>query len=267
MTTIRVAGLYRYPVKSMRGTAHAAIDVDARGFCFDRRWMLTDNNGHFLTQRELPRMALVAAQIGDDGRLVLSAPGMPDIVVGSADSARVQATVWEDSVDALACDATVDAWLATFLGRPCHLVAFANDVTRPVDPDFGRPTDHTGFADGFPFLLLSTASLDGLNAKLAQALPMQRFRPNIVVEGCAPHAEDDWRVIRIGGIVFRVVKPCARCSITTVDPLTAERGVEPLRTLATYRRRNNQIFFGQNLIHNGNGKGRLETGMSVEVLE
>ncbi|MBR0567400.1 MOSC domain-containing protein [Azoarcus sp. L1K30] len=265
MTTLTVSALYRYPVKSLRGDAHAALEIDARGFRFDRHWMVVDERGHFLTQRQLPRMALVDASVGDDGGLTLRAPGMPDIAIAPAADTRLPVTVWKDSVDASLAGPEAADWLGRFLERPCRLVQFAPDVVRAVDPAFATPADQTGFSDGFPFLLISQASLDALNARLEHPLPMLRFRPNIVVTGCAPHAEDDWRVIRIGEVVFRVVKPCSRCAIPTIDPATGLRGPEPLRTLTTYRRHGNMVFFGQNLIHDG--PGRLETGMRVEVLE
>lgn len=265
MSLLTLSHLYRYPVKSLRGTQHSALDIDGRGFRFDRHWMVVDEQGHFLTQRELPEMALVETTVADDGTLSLRAPGMPELAIQSQNGQRIPVTVWEDTVEATLADPAADAWLSHFLAQPCRLVQFADDVQRALDPDYAAPSDQTGFADGFPFLLISQGSLDDLNARLEQPLPMQRFRPNLVVSGCEPFAEDRWRVIRIGGVVFRVVKPCARCAITTIDPDTALRSAEPLRTLAGYRRHNNMVMFGQNLIHDG--PGRLEAGMAVEVLE
>mgnify|MGYP001828911861 CR=1 FL=1 len=136
---------------------------------------------------------------------------------------------------------------------------------RRVDPAFSRATDQVGFADGFPFLLISQASLDDLNRRLAQPVAMLRFRPNLVVAGCEAFAEDGWRRIRVGELEFRVAKPCSRCIIPTIDPSTGQRGVEPLRTLNSYRRRGNKVYFGQNLVHES--AGRLAVGMPVEVLE
>lgn len=265
MSTLTLTHLYRYPVKSLRGAQHPALDIGAKGFSFDRHWMVVDAQGHFLTQRQLPKMALIATRIDAGGVLTLSAPDMPDITLQGTTQQRMPVTVWEDTVEATLADPAADAWLSRFLAQACRLVQFAEDVQRALDPDYAAPSDQTGFADGFPFLLISQASLDDLNARLEQPLPMQRFRPNLVVSGCEPFAEDRWRVIRIGGVVFRVVKPCARCAITTIDPETALRSPEPLRTLAGYRRHNNMVMFGQNLIHDG--PGRLEAGMAVEVLE
>jgi uncharacterized protein YcbX len=173
--------------------------------------------------------------------------------------------VWEDECEAVAPDPAADAWLSDFLGQPCRLVRMPDDIRRPVDASYGAPTDQVGFADGFPLLLISQASLDHLNARLATPLPMVRFRPNLVVAGTAPHEEDSWRRIRIGDCTLRVAKPCSRCIIPTIDPTTAQRSSEPLRTLMGYRRRDNKIFFGQNLLHDG--PAELAEGMRVEVLE
>lgn len=265
MAACTLTTLYRYPVKSLRAEQFQALDITARGFVHDRQWMVIDAGGRFLTQRQLPRMSLIDASVDKDGALRLVAEGFGAIRVEEEQRGRVPATVWNDTLDAVLVDPAADAWLSDFLARPCRLVRFADDVTRPVDPAYARHTDQTGFSDGFPFLLISQGSLDDLNSRLARPVPMLRFRPNLVVDGCAPFAEDGWKRIRIGDVVFRVVKPCSRCAIPTVDPATGERGAEPLRTLNGYRRRDHQVFFGQNLIHDG--PGRLETGMTVEILE
>jgi hypothetical protein len=260
-----LSGLYRYPVKSLRGGAFQTLEVQARGFRFDRHWMLVDGQGRFLSQRQQPRMSLIGAQVDDRGGLRLSAPGMPDLSIVPEGDARMEVVVWADAVQASPAGAEADAWLSGFLGLTCRLVRFPDDAVRPVDPDFARPADQVGFADGFPFLLISQASLDDLNRRLDEAVPMLRFRPNLVVDGCDAYAEDGWRRIRIGDIEFRVAKPCSRCVIPTIDPATGLRGKEPLRTLMGYRRRDNKVYFGQNLIHDG--VGRLSIGMSLEVLE
>lgn len=264
MTQPTLAAIYRYPVKSLRGETFQQLDADLRGLCHDRRWMVVDVQGRFLSQRQLPRMALLAARVDATGRLHLRGPDMPSLAV-TANDEGCEVQVWHDRVAALAVDAVADRWLSEFLGRPCRLVYQPDDARRAVDPDYAQAEDEVGFADGFPFLLISQASLDGLNARLQKPLPMLRFRPNLVVAGCAAHAEDDWRRIRIGGIEFRVAKPCSRCVIPTIDIDSGERGTEPLATLNSYRRRDNKIFFGQNLIHDS--VGPLSVGMPVEILE
>lgn len=266
MRPLILEALYRYPVKSLAGEGFETLEVMARGFRHDRHWMVVDPAGRFLTQRQWPRMALIATQVDASGELHLRAPGMADLhLAGRSGGARLAVQVWGDTVDAMASDAAADVWLSEFLETPCRLVHLADDSVRPVDPDYATPADQVGFADGFPFLLISQASLDDLNSRLDAPLPMRRFRPNLVVSGCPPYAEDGWRLIRIGDIRFRVVKPCARCAIPTIDPDTGISGKEPLRTLARFRRQGGQVMFGQNLVHDG--RGRLEVGMTVEVLE
>lgn len=260
-----LGGIRRYPVKSMAGEEFNALEVVARGFSGDRDWMLVDPAGEFLSQRKLSRMALIGARLDAGGALHLSAPGMPELAVDGVSDRRLPVRVWGDTVTAVMAGAPADDWLGEFLQQACHLVRFPDDVERAVDPDYASAGDRVGFADGFPFLLISQGSLDGLNGRLQHPVSMTRFRPNLVVDGCEAHAEDGWRRIRIGDTVFRVVKPCSRCIIPTIDPVTAERGREPLQTLMTYRRRDNKVYFGQNLIHDG--PGRLELGMPVEVLE
>jgi uncharacterized protein YcbX len=262
---IRLSGLYVYPIKSCGGIAAEEWDVDERGLRHDRRWMLVDEANQFISQRELPRMALIGVRIDPDG-LVVSAPGMPSLQVLflPPEGHLLRAQVWDDVVETLPVGGGADRWFERFLGVKCKLVYLPEESVRPVDRDYGRAGDQVGLADGFPFLLISESSLAELNARLEQPLPMDRFRPNLVVGGCDPYAEDGWRVVRIGSITLRVVKPCGRCAITTVDQSTATRGKEPLRTLATFRRSGTKVLFGQNLVHDGTGV--LRAGDPVEVL-
>lgn len=260
-----LVGLYRYPVKSMRGNAFASLPVGERGFVGDRQWMVVDADGRFLTQRQQARMCLVEVGSSDEGALELVAPGMSPIRPRVLPGERADVVVWSDTIEAECTDPETDRWLSAFLGVACRLVRFADDRTRPVDQAYAGPADQVGFADGFPFLLISEASLQDLNARLDRPVPMQRFRPNLVVSGCEPFEEDRWRRIRIGPLTFRVVKPCSRCIIPTIDIDSAERSAEPLRTLMSYRRRDNRVYFGQNLIHDG--IGMLARGMPVEVID
>jgi uncharacterized protein YcbX len=261
----KLTQLWRYPVKSLAGEPCTGLPIQARGPLWDRHWMLVAADGRFLTQRQLPAMALLRAVIDDTGLQLRSPDGDSIMVARDATGEPLQVQVWGDSVAALAPDPLADAWLSQRLGQPCRLVCQPDDGVRPVDPHYGMPEDQVGFADGFPLLLISQASLDDLNHRLDCPVEMRRFRPNLVVAGCEPYEEDRWRRIRIGDLSFRVVKPCSRCPIPTIDPETGERGVEPLRTLMGYRRRDNKVYFGQNLIHDGCGE--LAEGMKVEVLE
>ena len=265
MGGILLSGLHLYPVKSLAGLDLKRARLERHGLAHDRRWMVVDEAGVFLTQRQVPKMALVHTRLAAGG-LRLGAPGMPDLELdpAAAGAARMAVEVWGDRCNAWPVGEAADAWLSDFLGRPCRLVEMPPDGLRRVDPEYGETGDRTAFSDGFPLLLISRASLEDLNRRLESPLPMRRFRPNLVVDGCAPYAEDRWRRIRIGDLGFRVVKPCSRCVITTIDPDTAEKGVEPLRTLSRYRRQGNKVMFGQNLI--GDGAGELAVGMEVEVL-
>ena len=262
---IRVSGLYVYPIKSCSGSAVREASVGATGFDLDRRWMVVDGGGVFLTQRRHPRMALIGVRV-ETNRLVVDAPGAGKLGVSFSDPGRpvVEVEVWNDRCRAVDEGAEAAEWFSDFFGFHARLVRLAGDHARPVGSAAARPGDWVSFADGFPFLLLSQESLDGLNQRLAEPLPMNRFRPNIVVSGCAAHAEDDWQRVKIGDLPFRLAKPCARCVVTTTDQATGDRGAEPLRTLATYRLQGRQINFGQNIIHEG--RGTLRVGDEVSVL-
>ncbi len=258
-----------YPIKSCAGTSLQAAAIDARGFAHDRRWLVVDPAWSFLTQRDLARMALIQPALAD-GCLHLSAPGMGGFALPVDQTGRrVEVTIWHDSgigaVDQ--GDAAAD-WLSAYLKQAVRLVRFADDAVRPVDPRYApRPTDQTGFSDGYPFLILSEESLADLNSRLDDPLPMNRFRPNLVVRGAeAAFAEDTWKAIRIGDLIFDLVKPCARCAITTTDQATGQRGKEPLRTLATYRQGpKGSPLFGQNAIHRSTGI--IHQGDAVEIVE
>ncbi len=255
-----------YPVKSAAGISVTTAQVQPRGLAFDRRWMITDPNGKFMTQRQFPRMALIDVQIVDDC-LHLSAPGMEEIAIDPTDHPSTTVEVWGDFCQAIPAAAPVNHWLSQFLDLPCQLVYMPEDSIRPVDPQYAidPASDHVSFADGFPFLLISAASLQDLNARLETPILMNRFRPNFVVSGCEPFAEDTWRKIRIGSVVFHLVKLCSRCAVTTVDQATGVMGKEPLLTLAKYRLHQGKILFGQNLV--AEAAGAIRVGDAIEVLE
>ncbi|WP_120996491.1 MOSC domain-containing protein [Stutzerimonas urumqiensis] len=267
---MELSSIYRFPVKSAAGHALQRAEADALGLVGDRRWMVVAaDSGRFLTQRVLPQMARIQPQwLGGDG-LLLRAPGLPDLPValpGRGAEARL-VTIWGRQVSAPDAGNAAADWLGQALGRPCRLVYLPAEQGLQVDLDYASPGDKAAFSDGFPFLLIGQSSLDDLSARVGRALDMIRFRPNLVVAGAAPFAEDDWRRIRIGDMTFRVAKPCSRCVIPTVDPVTGERAAdgEPLATLMRYRKREGGVFFGQNLI--ADGPGVLDVGMPVERLE
>lgn len=245
---MRLAAIARYPIKSCRGISVERARVSRRGIEDDRRWMIVDTEGHFVTQREEPRLALVDVAL-EDGTLHLGAPGSPPLEMPARleSGARRAVVVWRSTVEAVP-SADASAWMSRFLGRAVEVVYMPDDVRRDVNPDHARAGDHVSFADGYPLLLASSESLDDLNARLPVPVTMSRFRPNVVIDGSAPWAEDDFAAIDIGAVRFRAPKPCDRCVVVTIDPETAEGGKEPLRTLSSFRRRDGKVLFGVNLV-------------------
>ena len=220
--------------------------------------LYVDETGEFMSQRAHPRMALISVRFAPE-RLIVSAPDMDELEVSlyrqTGDSIDVR--VWGDTNRGALVSEEADRWFTEFLEFPCRLVRKPDDDPRLVDSSFAQSGDQVSFADGFAFLLISEASLGNLNSRLEDLLPMNRFRPNFVVRGCGPYAEDGWSRLRIGSVPFRVAEPCPRCAITTVDQETGTRGKEPLRTLATYRKSEGEVFFGRNLIHDTLGTVRV----------
>jgi uncharacterized protein len=262
----QVSALYVYPVKSCAGIAVPSATLDTKGFVGDRRFMIVDDTGSFLTQREFPRLALVGPRPEGDV-LAFDAPGMASIEMpirrGRGDET---VKIWDDTCSATDQGDEVSAWLGRFLGTRCRLVRQADDDVRRIDPTYAtRAEDEVSFADAYPLLVISEASLADLNSRLEVPLPMNRFRPNVVVNGTEPYAEDSWRSIEIGAVPANVVKPCVRCVTTTVDQRTAETGKEPLRTLATYRKGPRGVLFGQNVIHAH--PGTINVGDRLRVRE
>jgi hypothetical protein len=256
---IQLSGIYIYPVKSCRGIALQSAEVDALGLVGDRRFLVVDETGRFLTQRSHPRMALIDTALTADS-LTLSAAGHGSIsVIRSPLTAHrsLAVSIWKsENLLADDCGDRAAGWLSDFLKTKCRLARIGGKFHRPVLKKAARAGDVVNFADAVPFLLLSEASLNDLNDRLAEkgedALPMDRFRPNLVVSGCAPYEEDSWAGFRLGPVAFRNAGPCARCIVTTTDQRTAERGKEPLRLFASYRRDSvepTNVNFGANLIH------------------
>jgi uncharacterized protein YcbX len=262
---VRLTDIVIYPVKSCAGSSLAEVTLDRFGPRGDRRWMVVNDNGGFLTQRDLPAMCRIEVDADDDGiRLYLGDSSLAVEQPSPSVKPRM-VRVWSDH--ALAQDAGDEAanWLSERLERPCRLVFMPEESTRLVDGLYAREGETVGFADGFPLLLISQASLDDLNDRLPSPVPMNRFRPNLVVEGCEPFAEDDWRRIRIGEVEFQVAKPCSRCVMPSIVQESAERDPDINRVLAGYRHFEGKVYFGQNLLYQE--MGRLKVGDVVEVLE
>ncbi len=265
MTQPTLTQINIYPIKSLGGFPVPSANVEPRGLQHDRRWMLVDEDGRFLTQRALPRMALVSVNVEAEG-LTLRAPGSQALRVPLHPSGNATETVrvWRSVCRAVPVGEEADRWLTGFLGVPCRLVYMPEETRRAVNTDYSAAEGIVSFADGYPLLLLGEASLEDLNSRLERPVPMNRFRPNLVVSGSSAYAEDGWQKIRIGNTVFHGVKPCDRCSLITVDQATGEAaGPEPLKTLAAYRLKDRKVLFGQLLIPDGAGLVRV--GDAVEI--
>lgn len=269
----QLKSIHVHPVKAFRGTAPREAVVEPWGLAGDRRWALIDDGGKVVTQRQQPRLALAAAELLPGGGVRLSAPGMDPLTVSVPTTVgTVPMQIFRDKVEAvLAEDDAAHAWCSAFLGAGTRLVHMdAPGTRRPVDPEFALPGETVSFADGFPLLVTTTASLDALNSLIARGdhadegpLSMNRFRPNVVVSGTAAWAEDDWSRIAIGEVTFRVPKKCGRCVVTTTDQTTAERGREPLHTLGRHRRVDGKLVFGQNMVPVSGGTIRVGDPVTI----
>jgi uncharacterized protein YcbX len=264
-----VSALNMYPVKSCRGVPLTEALLTPTGFSHDRHWMLVRPNGRFVTQRELPRMALIGTAV-EQGVLTLTAPGMPPLKVSpAAHGAARPVTVWKFDGRGLDCGVDASQWATKYLETELSLVAFDTSLPRECSPEWTRGTPAiTEFADGFPVLVISRASLADLNSRLDKPLPMERFRPNLVIDGVDAYGEDRIHELRVGAVILRLVKPCARCSITTTNQqVGAVDGVEPLRTLKEYRfdKVLRGVMFGQNAIIVSGAGQTLRVGDSLDV--
>ncbi|GAB3254561.1 MOSC domain-containing protein [Larkinella harenae] len=261
--------IWIYPIKSLGGISLTEAVVEQKGFQYDRRWMLVRPDGTFLTQRENPIMALVNVALTDQSLQVCYRHRPEEVLqipLGQTAGEAMTVYVWNDqAVDARVVGPEADDWFSRLLGFACRLVYMPESSLRPVDPRYAQPDDVVSFADGFPYLVISCDSLDELNRRVDQPLEMIRFRPNLVIEGVRPHDEDTWYRFQIGDLTFSGVKPCARCVLTTIDPETAQKGKEPLKTLATYRRLDKKILFGQNVL--AETTGVLRVGQAVTIQE
>jgi hypothetical protein len=261
---MRVHSLFLYPVKSLAGIAVDSFELDQFGPAGDRRWMLVDDECQFVTQRTLPQLALVQPSLGADGEVSITLPGQPPIALQTSGE-NLSVRVWRDWVQGqVGCDAASGA-ISRFCGLSLRFVFMPDSSFRQVQTNLATERRRVSFADGYPLLVTNTASLVELNERLAVTVDMRHFRPNIVVDGAAAWLEDNWQAVTIGEGSYRVLNPCSRCVMTTVNPDTGEKAasVQPLRTLATYRRTADGIMFGMNAIHDS--PCRLSVGDCVIV--
>ena len=266
---MQISEINIYPIKSLKGISLNEAIVEDRGLRHDRRWMLIDTNKRFLTQREVPAMARVALESSENGFVARVGNESLEVPFSPATEEYCSAKIWSSSVRSEIYPDEVNDWFSKAIGTECRLVAMPEGAHRAVNPFYAvrRFKDTVSFADGYPFMLIGQASLDDLNSRLREPVPMNRFRPNFVVTGTEAFAEDKWRIIRIGSTVFHVVKPSERCVLTTVDQTLGEKtGKEPLRTLSIFRTIRGKVLFGENLIAENAGDS-IKVGDKLEVLE
>lgn len=278
--SVTVASIHIYPMKAGRAVDLDQSVVEPWGLAGDRRWLLVDEDGRCVTQREEPSLARVRITYASAGSIAVETAGRAAhrVAPPGREARMMKVTVWESVVLAAAAGRAADAWFSAYLGRPVRLVYLDDPTRRPVDPEYGRVGDTVSFADGYPLLLTSTGSLEQLNRWLTddgeRPVPMTRFRPSVVVAGAPAWAEDRWRRVRIGAVSFRVAKPCGRCVVTTIDQVTGVRGSQPLKMLGRHRNIAQELVFGQNLIPESaspesastDSAGAIRVGDVLEVL-
>lgn len=263
---LSISHLYVYPIKSLGGIELTEARLTDRGIEHDRRWMLVDENNRFLTQREFPQMALLRTAIHANELTVYEKGNEVDAIrvnLYPTETATVRVQVWDDVVEAIVMEDEINQWFSDKLNRVCKLVYMPDASQRKVDADYALNNELTGFSDAFPVLMIGQASLDDLNSRLTTAVPMNRFRPNIVFTGGTAFEEDTMQHFRINGIDLYAVKPCARCVVTTTDQDTGIIAKEPLKTLASYRTGNNKVYFGQNILYKQEGIIRVGDELNV----
>jgi uncharacterized protein len=266
-----LASVHIYPLKGCRAIDLRESLVEPWGLAGDRRWLLVGSDYRFFSQREHASMARLVVRYGPADGITVTSDGFAPLRVATPGpgAEMLKVSVWRSTVPAAAAGPSADAWFSAYLGEPARLVYLDDPTRRTVDPEFGEAGDVVSFADGYPLLATSTGSLDRLGDWLEaageQRVPMNRFRPSVVLTGFEPWAEDGWRRIRIGSVPFRVAKPCGRCIVTTTDQFTGQRGTQPLRLLGARRRFGQALVFGQNLIPDS--PGLIRVGDPVEITE
>jgi len=275
MTKLSISQLHIYPIKSARGISLETMQLNRKGPECDRRWMVIDQDNNFITQRNTPQMCLINTQHIDEGLLV-SANGAGQCTLPTGGYALTQSSVWDDDVQGQDCGDKAADWISSFLGKKCRIIYMADNYSRLVDAEYASQDVQISFADGFPLLITTEASLDDFNSKLGNSeshiensdesdfkIGMDRFRPNIVITGNEPWAEDRWHKIAIGDTEFSLVKPCSRCIIPSIDPMTANKQMQVNQTLLKYRRHDKKAYFGKNAFYNRLGSIRVGDTVSI----
>jgi uncharacterized protein len=261
-----LSNIYIYPIKSLGGISLDSSFAEKRGLKYDRRYLLVDKTGVFLTQRQLPQMALLKLSFLENSFQVHDIKNnVKTIIPFKAESnEKIEVQIWKDKCSAIKVNHTINEWFSDALGINCSLVYMPDNERRFIEKKYIQDNHTVSFADAYPYLIIGQSSLDNLNSKLEIPVPINRFRPNLVFTGGNPFEEDSWKRFKIGTAHLQAVKPCARCIITTTDQQTAERGKEPLRTLSQYRKINEKVMFGMNVICDQ--EGMVKTGEKIELL-
>jgi len=268
MNKLYLSELYIYPIKSLGGISLTTSNIEERGLQHDRRWMLIDEEGMFITQRKHYELALLQVSIADDEMIVFHKTDPHKRIsfpLGETTGKSISVKIWDDLSEGLEVSESVSKWFSDFMKMKVRLVKMPAKEKRKVDPRYAPNDEVVSFADGYPCLIIGQASLNHLNQKLSAPVPMNRFRPNFVFSGGEAHVEDRFNTFYLNNILFSAVKPCARCVLITIDQQTGIQGQEPLKTLNNYRKVGNKILFGQNLIHQG--EGMISIGDELNVLD
>ncbi len=263
-----ISQLFIYPIKSLGGIELPAAQLTDRGFQYDRRWMLVDEHNNFLTQREYAVMSLLQTAIENNELIIYHKNDITDKVAVPLHPLPNQTSkvkVWDDECDAQYVSESADEWFSKKLLMPCRLVYMPDAEKRKVDERYAQNNEITSFSDGYPLLMIGQASLDDLNSRLSEPLPMNRFRPNIVFTGGGPYDEDIMEHIVVNEIDLYGVKLCSRCTVTTIDQVNALKTKEPLKTFAQYRTMDNKVYFGQNILFKQ--KGTMQAGDAIRVIK
>ena len=266
MSSHVLSQIFIYPVKSLPGISLEESIVEERGLKYDRRWMLVDNDNKFITQRYYPQMVFINVKI-DGGNLYFSHKSKFDLRISLNEFPQKTENVqiWDDYCNARIYDEEVNNWFSDAIGAECKLAYMPNITSRKTSTKYYKKSKDVSFADGYPYLIIGESALEYLNSKLDKPVKMIQFRPNLVFSGGKEHEEDRWKEIKIGKINFAVVKPCARCVITTIDTENGNKNKEPLSTLSRYRNFNNKILFGQNAI--ASSEGLLKLGDKITLIK
>jgi uncharacterized protein YcbX len=266
MEKLQLKGIYIYPIKSIMGISLLEAHAGERGLEYDRRWMLIDEKDTFITQRKFHNLALIDLKLRKDHFILskrMTSNLEIEIPLKIQEGQVVPSTIWDDHVNLLWPNLPADEWFSDLLKTSVRLVYLPDASPRHIDPKYVPKSMNTSLSDGYPYLLANRSSLEDISQKAGIKMEMERFRPNLVVETQKPFEEDGWKTLEIGSANFRIVKPCARCMLTTIDPKTGISGSEPLKTLNTYRKVDNKILFGQNMIVER--KGLIRVGDEINL--